>query len=455
MKAFYGALALVLVVLFGCQKKEEHTQKPTQPQASESPAVKSEPIQAKKHAPVLFGEPIEPVMLELPTEALPIWREYADQKPTLVLFSVHPFLELIPEEVKGQAIALAKTGSPEEIHAKGSFFRPETLLLPTQTLSGALEAGWFSGIVWVYPSTVEKEQVTLDTFRRQVVDAGFLTQAEGDQLNLNKGVFSGTLRGVPFQAVHSSALPQFHGPVFAHFDLSYFSGLYKNEVATAVYDILYTAALGIFDARIPALGVTISYSTIEGAISLDSRFLASNLGELLRKPEMLDGDMPPAWKIRGEAMYGATMFQESKQREFFEKAVGLSPEDPTALYDLYRIQFEERKIKEALATLDKVVGRDPGYGYAYLDLAQVALRDNNPAVALELLEKAAAVFPENPFIDFQRAEILLFQDQKDQALKILNRLKELRWSRRFHIDVPQKLKELAVKALEQEGEGHR
>ena len=51
------------------------------------------------------------------------------------------------------------------------------------------------------------EELSLDVFRQQVVDAGFLTEEEGKKLFYADGVTSGTVRGIPFRAVHPDAMP--------------------------------------------------------------------------------------------------------------------------------------------------------------------------------------------------------------------------------------------------------
>ncbi len=49
---------------------------------------------------VIFSEPIDPVVLELPSTALPYWRDIsAGSKPALVLFSIHPLLQPIDENL--------------------------------------------------------------------------------------------------------------------------------------------------------------------------------------------------------------------------------------------------------------------------------------------------------------------------------------------------------------------
>jgi Tetratricopeptide repeat len=438
MRRLIVFLVLSVLVFCGCEKQQEPSPPMSAPAATGAKVAQT----STSGAPILTAA-IDPVVTELPTEALSTWRRHAAASPELVLFSLHPFLEAIPEPVKIEALAMVQRGDAAEIRAHGSFFRENPLLLPTQALRAALEAGWFSQVTWVVPSPVKVENLSLETFRAQVVEGGFLTAEEGTRLTLTGGIYSGEVQGVPFRAVHPATLPAIDGPVVVHLDLGYFSGLYQDEVKTPLYDLLHELATSLQQTgwRVPA--VTLSYSTVEGVFSLDSRFLLTNFAEILRKPEMLNNNLPELWRLRAEALYGADMFQPQKMKEMHQQAAALAPQDATAQYDLYKILFENREIGPALETLDRVVAMDPGYAAAYLELAQIARTDKNPAAALGLLEKAAKAFPENPFINLHRAEILLESGEKKAALELLEPLSRLHWSGHYHGDTPGLIADMA------------
>jgi tetratricopeptide (TPR) repeat protein len=188
---------------------------------------------------------------------------------------------------------------------------------------------------------------------------------------------------------------------------------------------------------------TLSYSTFEGTFSLDVRFLITNFADMLRDPTLLDGTMPQNWALRSEALYAVNFFLEGKVQEYYEQAANEFPNDAASQYDLYRhMFFEQRKIDEALAVLDKAVALDRGYAAAYLELAQIADQDGNLAAALELLTKAAPIVPENPMVNLYRAQFLIRNGQKDQALPLIDELEKLTWSKHYHPDVPKLLKDM-------------
>jgi tetratricopeptide (TPR) repeat protein len=383
-------------------------------------------------------------VLELPSEALPYWRDAAaGNKPALVLFSIHPLLQPIEDTLKGDATRLMSNGSIDDFHQHGSMYRAEPLILPTQTLSAAIDADMFSEILWVFPSTATPDQMQHDLFRKQVTDAGFLTEEEGNALNLDDGVYHGTVRGVPFRAVHPDVLPEISKPMILHIDLGYFKGLYQGEVKTRIYDILFNTALALNETAWQPLLTTLSYSTFEGTFSLDVRFLISNFADLLRDPGLLDGTMPQNWALRSEALYSVNFFLEGKVQEYYEQAAREYPQDAAAQYDLYKhLFFEQRNLDEALKLLDKAVQLDRGYAAAYLELALIADTDNNLNAALELLSKAAPLVPENPMVNLYRAQFLIQSGRKEEALPLIENLQTLNWSQHYHPDVPQLLEQM-------------
>jgi tetratricopeptide (TPR) repeat protein len=391
-------------------------------------------------------------LVELATHALPFWRDCRDEKPALVLMSFDPFLQPIPTVLRDRARELVLTGTPGDIDRHGGLNRPDPVVMPTQALSAALEAGLFSRIYWVFPAKVDPTQLNLETFREQMVKAEFFSEAEAQELTLTQGTFSGQLRGVPFKAVHYSKLPDIDvdGPLVLHVDLSFFRGLYDDEIKTPLYDLIHQSALQILESGWQPLTLTLSYSTLQGAISLDTRFVLTNLAQVLRDPSLLDGDMPQPWQLRAEALYAADMFTESKKLELYQQAAKLAPQDPTAAYDLFQVHFMARELDEALLALERAVALDPGYGAAYLRLTSMALEDGNVEMALALLEKAAAVFPANPFIPLQRADLLLQTGRGEAALSLLEPLLEKNWSPTYHPDIRKTLVEMKEVALNPE-----
>jgi hypothetical protein len=449
-KLFFLAILFIGVSLGGCQDELPPSTETVERESTTAPD-KTTQRHSSTTSPerpagniVLFDEPIEPILVELPSEATFFWREAAtDLKPALVLFSIHPLIQTVDHSLKTAISKLISNGTKDDFVQHGSKYRSDPLILPTQSVSAAISAGLFSEIIWVFPSTAPVDQMQVDLFRKQVTKADFLTQAEANALTLQDGIFSGTVRGLPFRAVHPEALPEIGKPIVLHVDLGYFKGLYQGEVKTRIYDVLQNTALALNETGWAPELTTLSYSTMEGAFSLDVRFLITNFAEMLRDPTLLDGTMPQNWALRSEALYANNFFLEGKVQKYYEQAAKEYPNDASAQYDLYKhMFFEQHKVDDALACLDKAVTLDRGYVAAYLELAEIAKDDGNLTVALELLSKAAPLVPENAMINLYRAQFMILNGKKDQAVPIIKELKRLQWSSLYHGEIRQLLNEM-------------
>lgn len=417
----------------------------------QSPPTAEAPVQ-KATRPAgtgLLNVPEQPATLELASHALPLWRQQADARPTLAIFSFDPFLKPIPEALRERATELVKNGSEAAIEQHGSINRADPVILPNQTVSAALRGGLLSAIYWVFPSKIAPQQLDLGKFREQMVEQKFLTSEEAAALELQDGVLSGTVRGIPFYAVHPTRLDFIKDPGLLHIDMSYFRGLYDNEIKTPLYNLLKETADNLRAQSWQPQITTLSYSTLDGDTSLDVRFVMSDLAELIRNPALLDGDMPQEWRQRSEALYAADMFSESKRIELAKQLIQVAPESASAHYDRFQALLHDKQIDPALQALEQAVKRDPGYGAAYISLAQMAVQDKRPAIALSLLNHAAQLFPDNPFIGLQEAHLLADQGDVNAARAKLDSLPQ-HWSPVYHQEIPEVIEKLRDKLNDSE-----
>lgn len=434
MKSWSFALAVSLLLLLaaGCDNSTV-----TQP----APAATANLVPR-----VLFEEPLQPSVFELPSGALSIWRNYRRQPPTLLLFSVHPFLEPLPEGSADLARDLIRNGSAREIVRRGRLFVPDPVFFPLQTVSAALDAGLLSRVVVVLPLDVPPEAAALERIRKKSVEMGFLSAAEGAGLTLTDGVISGTVRGVPLQMVAPEDLPELAGPLLVHFDLGYFKNLYQNEVTTPAFRMLYDTAKAIREHHYQTLAVTLSCSNQEIGLPLKARFMIPSLAKMVREPALLDQPAPKPWEILSRSLYLQTMFMEAKGRQLLLDNAGLGSDDPGFLFALAQAQFQARQPEQGFATLDRVVALDPGYGLEYVTLAQRGADSGQQTRATALMAKAVRTFPDDPYLRLQQAEMLLRFHRGDAAKPILKALAALPWSPRFHPEMPERIRQLEAKA---------
>jgi hypothetical protein len=431
------ALLLILgLVLPGCDSQRE-----TPPPVT---GIKSAPaapqIAATPKKP--FQEPMEPTLYELPSGALATWRDHADQKPALILFSSHPFLTPLYDGDRKAIRDLVLTAPAADIVRRGRFWSADPLFFPPQTVSAAIDAELFSEVIFVRPTSKNVEELSLAEFRDQSLAAGFIDKREALALTLNEGVITGTVRGTPLRVAHPLRIPKPSKPVIIHFDLSYFAELYINEIKTPVYDLLYATVLDVKDADPSALAVTFSYSNQEATYGLESRFMINDLAAILEHPRYLDETTPASWTLRAGALYAGAMFAESRARELTVQAATANPDDPAALFALAIRHLSQGREAEGFATLDQAAALDRGYALAYLDLAMTGLAMGKSDKAIELVRKATEAFPENSITRVDLAYLLIEGDRRKEALVLLKELEALPWSAVFHPETLKLIQEM-------------
>lgn len=422
---------LVALSLIACNRPESATTPPQPPAAATA-------------AKILLQESLQPTLVELPSQALPAWPQ--DSPATLLLFSNDPFLQPIPAELEEQALALAARGSLEELTAFGSYRRAAPRLLPFQTLRAAVKSRRIAQLVWVFPSSAEAQTPDLETFRDQLVKRQALSEQEAKALRLEQGVFHGEIEGVPFQAgpLTAGQLPQ--TPCQVHIDLSYFTPLYQDEVRTPVFELLRRFCADLAAAKLQAVGVSLSYSTLEGLLPLDLRFLIANLATLVEAPDRLQSALASPWKERGDALYLATFMQTDKVLEKNLQALAAAPDDPAIHFDLYRSYRAAKNGAKALEHLALAVRQDRGYAFEYLDLAATARDRGKAEDALEMLELARRALPEDPFIPLLQLEGQVAGGDKAAARLLARSLQGLPWSPVYFPGLPERLRQLAAQA---------
>ncbi len=440
MNRFLLGCILPIILLSGCENRREETTVPSQ--------VKTAPISSAV-APAavttrLFEEAVKAKLVEYPTQALPVWRQFRQQHPALLLISNNPFLSPTPEVLRNEINTLLTSSPDAEIIKRTNFSAPDILIQPDMALSAALGAGLFSSIYWVYPSTVDMEKIGLKQFKDQMKTSGLLHPDEAATLNLNGGIIQGHARGIPFKAIHPDAVQAIEDPVVVHFDLSFFPSLYKGEIKTPLYTLIKDTLYMLKAASPQALAVTISYSNLTGDLPLASRFIGQNLVSLMAQPALIDAELPPNWDRRRKALYLPNFFQTDEIKKLYLQMEQETPNDPSVKYGLYQNSREQKAGDQALNYLAQAVALDQTYGLEYLELASVATEKKLPKQSLRMLRLAAETFADNGFIALSLAQALGQNGQKEEASAIASRLQTLPWSTTYYPGVPATLRQMTL-----------
>lgn len=391
-------------------------------------------------------DPVTPELVEYPTAALPVWRQFRERRPTLVLLSNDPFLEPVPPKLKGEVERLLRQGSTEELQRRSRPWTPDPLLMPSMAVEAALQAGLFGKVVWVLPTEAAGEKLSAEAFRRQLLKFGAIDEKEGDSLQLKEGVFSGTIGGVPWTAVPLGGFKGVEGPAVVHIDLTFLRPLYRNEIKTPLHPLVGSVFRTLQEAKMQVCAVTISLSQLSRQVPLDTRFLGATMASLVKKPQILDGRIPPNWERRGEIFYLQNFFEKERAQKLALAMEKDDPRDPSVHYALYQSYREMKDGDKALAALDEAVALDKAYALEYLDLTEVAKRKGRPDEALRMFDLAEKAFPDNPFITLEKARFLISVGKGKEALPLIAKLKKVPWSPLYQPEMPKLLREGEEKA---------
>ncbi|MDG5468951.1 hypothetical protein P9J64_11535 [Deltaproteobacteria bacterium IMCC39524] len=395
---------------------------------------------------ILLHDSIELKHYELPFQALQKWYTFRDLRPALLLYSNDPLMQPAPAAIQKRLLERLAAQDREALR----YDSPDPAIMPKMALHSALEAGLFSAVYWMMPTGVNKETLSVETFRTQMVEFGAMSDEEAKSLTLHDGVFSGTVRGLPFHALHPQAEVKISGPAVLHFDLSFLAPLYQGEIKTGIYSLVYQTLKQLRDQQVKAIFASVSYSQVSGEIPLSSRFVGDVLAQLFKQPDMLDEKLPQAWQQRANALYLPEMFLSGETRKLLLQLAQNNPEDASLQFALYQVSRELKATAgAALGHLAEAVQHDPVYSLEYLALASEAGEKGLPYEAQRMLRLALESHPNNPFIALKLAQGLIDAKHGESAIPLLEQLLELKWAALFYPNIREHLQGLLDEARSQ------
>jgi tetratricopeptide (TPR) repeat protein len=444
----------IVLLSVGCERREAQ-QEATQQEATQQtaahpkggPAATSEPAAETPPAPMaklLLQEPIELKRYESPAQALQQWYDLSvtlDKRPALLLYANNPLLQKTTSSIQRELLSLLANRDQEALR----FDISDPAIAPHMTLNAALQAGFFSAVYWVLPASNEVTEFSIDIFRTQMIKIGTLSEVEARNLTLRDGVISGTISGVPFHALHPQNKFAISGPVAVHFDLGFLSPLYKGEIKTPIYPLIYKTLKHLRDQHLETVATSFSYSQITGEVPLGSRFVGDVFEQLFKQPKMLDVKLPAAWQQRANALYLPDLFKADDARYILLQQRDLHPDDPSLHYALYQVSRQIKSARRAaLGHLAAAVQLDPVYALEYQHLVPVAIDKGRTEEALRMLQLAHEAKPDNPFFTLDLARALIAEGQDDSAVPLLQQLLSLNWSKSFYPLMTEQLQQLLV-----------
>lgn len=423
---------------------------PVKPPMPVSPPI---PAQAASQPPA--NSPARPlpaatgstILVETTAEALPIWRKYASERPTLLLMASEPALLPYPEELKGAVLELARCAEQPALRKTAIASVANPILLPEMALSAALDAGFFSRVIWLIPLK-SGTTLTLEQFRAKLLAQGVLTEKEAADFRDVEGNFVGTVRNIPLLAT-TTTIPALSGPVLLHFDLSYLRSGYHSEIRKKLHLHVRETLQRVRDSHLQVLATTIALSNLTGELPLQTRFLGGMVRNYLVHPQQLEQAVSRHDGLRADAMYLGNFFRKEEVLMKYQTMEKAAQRDPSVKYDLYQILRQFNRIEEAQEKLAQAIALDPIYALEYLVLAELAMEKQRPDGALQMYEKAEAIFPENPFIPLQKAQIYLQIGHPEKVQEILAPVQTITWSNVYYPQMQAEIDGLLVAAKNQ------
>lgn len=379
----------------------------------------------------LLGEPLEATVTELPFEAAPVWRQYRTASPALLLLSDNPLLAPLPVAIREQVKELLSAGTPDDLRRAGPFVA-ETLILPDQSLSAALDLQLFSALHWVVPSDAAQGTDLLAQIPEALFQSGAINDYERAAFQQDDSGLRGRVGETPLFIHPADQLPSLETTVIVHIDLSFFSAAYRNEIQTPIFSQLAATLKALRAKGYRVHAVTISQSNFSEQVPLDFRYLAPLLTRILDEPSILEESLPHPWKLKKDALYLDTFFQPEKRYEIYSQLAELDPGNPDAYYGRYLAELGLKRLVDALNDLDRAAAIDPVYALEFLLLASRAEAAGNSNEARHYLDQALQHLPDNPYLQLRRAELLLRQIPSEaSALASLEALQQLNWSQQY------------------------
>lgn len=443
------ALMAFCLILLGCQDQKADLPIASGSESSEAvltPSPQTPPITAElatphrsTEIPILFHESLEPQIVEEQANALRYWKQHAQQKPVLIVFSAK-VMRLLPDVLQKEAGKLLTEGRDAELFRRVARPVADQILAADYGLPLAMNQGWVAHVVWVVPLEKNAQLMSLTEFKK-VLGQGAGGWGPGDLDTLKErgdGGYAGVLAGVPVEVVSVDRLPSITAPVLVHFDSGFFATIYKNEVKTPLSVMLIDHFKQIAERKYKTLGVTVSRDNQSFEVPLSMRFLGEDIADYIVNSERIR-QLTPAMKLRAEMRYLDSFFQPDVILKKAVALVEMDNNDADSHYAMYRALRQSHQLDQGFAALDKAVQLDPVYADEYIELVNHAEQKQQHEAALKILDKAILALPDNQLVRLRQAQLLVRLERWNEAVGIMVGLQKLPWSEFYYPSVRQDL----------------
>ncbi|MDF1581492.1 MAG: tetratricopeptide repeat protein [Desulfuromonadales bacterium] len=372
-------------------------------------------------------------MVEEQARALPLWRTFAAQKPTLLLLSTKR-LRSLPAVLRQDVVRLLSQSGVDDQELLRRTAQPvaDQLIAADLGVAVAMEEGWFSKVIWLVPLADGEELLPLEAFKQGLRSPPSGWRDDVDTFTATGvGTYAGVLADVPVEVASMAQLPTIRGPVLAHIDTGFFAALYRNEVKTPLYSLLSEQLSRLVANDVKLLGVSVSRDNQSFEVPLSLRSIGDDIAALLTYPERRRKPTK-AMQLHAEIRYLDNFYQPDTIEKKARALLQFDPQDADHHYALYRALRQSRQLDRGLAALEKAIALDPVYANEYVELVNHALQQQQYPAALAMLDSAIRALPNNPLIRLRKAQVLTEMGRGGEAIALLRELQKLPWSEFYY-----------------------
>jgi hypothetical protein len=300
--------------------------------------------------------------------------------------------------------------------------RIATIIEPGGTVNIGYKAGMYDRVIWVLPSPGSVSDIPLENFKQVLMAKRGFPAAELEDFAFSGRQITGTISGIPVTITSLEDLELTDERALLDIDLVYFTGL---QAVSKDYEPGTAALLNFLRAlkrkRIPAVMATINRSSINNQASLDIRYYADIITEVLADPSKLEGATPGKYQMMIDAEKALRAGRYSEAAALYAGLTKSYPYDAGLHFShAFALGFLD-KGEETRDAMVRAYGIDQNYLQGFFQLARVLGSNGRIAAGEALLETSdlKKTLPEIE-MDYQRGLFYFQAGLHQEAVGILS-----------------------------------
>ncbi|RMF86798.1 MAG: tetratricopeptide repeat protein, partial [Nitrospinota bacterium] len=362
-------------------------------------------------------DPLAVTLAENNSQAYISWKLAGVKDRILVHIDSHIDLEWLPDQALQairNATSLSALRSVERDPYDIRHWQDKPLTIKN-FIYPAIREGMVREVYWVTPEEDLSHLVTV--YKKLVRDSvGRIPLDDLQTYRWQEGRIRVTLFGVPFIITRLEDLPLFSEPVLLDIDTDYFDPPYLGHRLTIPRLWPEDLVNILREKRLQADLVDICYSTREGYLSLEYKYLADYVATLLQEPQE-DSPRLQAFRYHREGDILWHQGEYDKAIAAYQKALDLTPQAASLYYGLSLIYAAQGAEDKQDQMYQKAVALDPEYRHAQLYLGDSYYNKKLFAEAIPPYRRYLSRYPDHLLARFKLAYALAAVGRIDEAME--------------------------------------